>query len=399
MSRARKLMPWKRNAVIGGLIALIASACGGPPGQGKDDKDKAEDPVPVTVVAAQQKEVAIQANALGTVAAQNTVTVSPQVGGQLLSLHFDEGARVKQGQVLARIDARTAAANQAEAAAAVAQNQSLLATARANYQRANSPAYRQYVSQTDLETQRNQVAQYESAVAAAQAGLRAAQVQLQYTSVTAPISGVAGLRHVDAGNVVSAGSPLVTLTQTQPINVVFSLPERQLTALRQARAAGAIPVQVSERGMSTVLAADGQLDVIDNQISSDSGTFRARAVFANADEVLWPGQFVNVRMRLGTLADAVVVPTQAVQRGPEGDFVYVVENDAVRQQAVSVGVEVDDRHVQIAEGIKAGEQVVTEGQFRLKPGSKVIALAPGQTPPPPPEENTEDADKAAAAQG
>lgn len=392
MSRARKLMPWKRNAVVGGLLALLTSACGGPPDGGKKD-DKDQEPVPVTVVAAQQRSVDVVATALGTVAAQNTVTVSPQVGGQLLSLHFTEGGKVNQGQVLARIDARTNQASVAEAQAALRQNQAALATARANYERANSPAYRQYVSRTDLETQRNQVTQYEAAVAATQASLSAARVQLNHTAVASPISGIAGMRHVDAGNVVAAGTGLVTVTQTQPIQVVFNLAERQLGALRQARAAGKVPVEASERGAARALAADGALEVIDNQISADSGTFRARAVFPNTDDALWPGQFVNVRLRLGTIDDAVVVPAQAIQRGPDGDFVYVVENNAVRQQAVSVGVEVDDQHVQVSEGLKPNDQVVTEGQFRLKPGSKVIALAPGQAPPAPPAEDTEGKDK------
>ncbi|MBB1117279.1 efflux RND transporter periplasmic adaptor subunit [Stenotrophomonas sp. W1S232] len=384
MSRARKLLPWKRNAVVAGLLAVLASACGGPPGAGKDDKNKKEDaPVPVTVVAAEQRTVDVVATALGTVAAQNTVTVSPQVGGQLMSLHFTEGGKVTKGQVLARIDARSNQASVAEAEAALRQTQAALATARANYERANSPAYRQYVSKTDLDTQRNEVTRLEAAVAAAQASLGGARVQLQYTTVTSPINGIAGIRNVDAGNVVAAGTGLVTITQTQPIQVVFNLPERQLGALRQARAAGSVPVEVAERGAAKVLASDGSLDVIDNQISADSGTFRARAVFANDNDALWPGQFVNVRLRLGSIDNAVVIPAPAIQRGPDGDFVYVVQDDAVRQQKVTVGIEVDDRHVQVSDGLKAGDRVVTEGQFRLKPGSKVIALAPGQAPPAP----------------
>lgn len=392
MLRVSKQKPTVRAALLSLALVLGVSACGGKPGAGKGDgKDKEEQPpVPVTVVAAQQRDVDVQATALGTVAAQNTVTVSPQVGGQLLSLNFREGEPVSKGQVLARIDARTAQASYDEAAAAKRQNQALLATARANYARSSAPEYSQYVSRIDLDTQRNQVAQYESAVAAADAGMRAAQVQLQYTSVIAPISGIAGLRHVDVGNIVAAGTALVTLTQTQPIQVVFNLPESQLAAVRQASRDGKVPVVASERGASTALAEDGSVDVVDNLISTDSGTFRVRALFPNANEALWPGQFVNVRLRLGRLADAVVIPAQAVQRGPDGDFVYVLDGEVVRQQPVSVGVEVDDQNVQVSEGIKPGDRVVTEGQFRLKPGSKVIALAPGQTPPPPPADKDAD---------
>ena len=358
--------------------AAPAAAPGGAGGPGPGSAS-----VTVGAAHAQRGELPIVIDALGTVTPPVTATLVPQVSGVLTEVLFTEGQMVSKGQVLARIDARSNQASVAEAEAALRQNQAALATARANYERANSPAYRQYVSKTDLDTQRNEVTRLEAAVAAAQASLGGARVQLQYTTVTSPINGIAGIRNVDAGNVVAAGTGLVTITQTQPIQVVFTLPERQLGALRQARAAGSVPVEVAERGAAKVLASDGSLDVIDNQISADSGTFRARAVFANDNDALWPGQFVNVRLRLGSIDNAVVIPAPAVQRGPDGDFVYVVQDDAVRQQKVTVGIEVDDRHVQVSDGLKAGDRVVTEGQFRLKPGSKVIALAPGQAPPAP----------------
>jgi len=343
-------------------------------------------PVPVTVIEAARQDVPVYASALGTVAAMNTVTVSPQVGGQLISLNFKEGQAVKKGDLLAQIDPRTLQASYDEAAAAKRQNQAQLATARSNYQRSNSSEYRQYVAKTDLDTQRNQVAQFESAVAANEASMRAAQVQLQYTRVTAPISGIAGIRAVDAGNVVSAGTALVTLTQIQPIHVVFNLPERQLPDVRQAQQAGAVDIAALDRNDAHVLTDGGTLDVVDNQISNDSGTFRARALFDNADNALWPGQFVNVRMQLRTIAGGVVIPTQAVMRGPDGEYVYIVKPDStVGMQTVKSGVEVGDSQVQITEGLKGGERVVSEGQFRLKPGAKVTALKPGETPAAPTE--------------
>jgi len=230
------------------------------------------------------------------------------------------------------------------------------------------------------------VAQYESAVAANEASMRAAQVQLQYTRVTAPISGIAGIRAVDAGNVVSAGTAIVTLTQVHPIHVVFNLPERQLPDVRQAQQAGPVTIAALDRNDAHVLTDGGTLDVVDNQISSDSGTFRARALFDNKDNSLWPGQFVNVRMQLRTIAGGVVIPTQAVMRGPDGEYVYIVKPDnTVAMQTVKSGVEVGDSHVQVTEGLKGGERVVSEGQFRLKPGSKVTALKPGETPAAPTE--------------
>jgi multidrug efflux system membrane fusion protein len=361
---------------------------------GKEGQERNAGPVPVTVVDAARQDVPVYASALGTVAAMNTVTVSPQVGGQLISINFKEGQEVQKGDVLAQIDPRTLQASFDEAAAAKRQNQAQLATARSNYQRSNSPEYRQYVAKTDLDTQRNQVAQFESAVAANDASMRAAQVQLQYTKVTAPISGIAGIRAVDAGNIVSAGTALVTLTQIHPIHVVFNLPERQLPDVRQAQKAGPVTIAALDRNDSHVLTDGGTLDVVDNQISSDSGTFRARALFNNSDNSLWPGQFVNVRMQLRTIAGGVVIPTQAVMRGPDGEYVYIVKPDStVAMQTVKSGVEVGDSNVQITEGLKGGERVVSEGQFRLKPGSKVTALKPGETPAPP-----TDAELKAAAQ-
>ncbi len=385
-------------AVVG--VRLMGGKKGdaaGPAAEGRQGGDPANaGPVPVTVIDAVRQDVPVYASALGTVAAMNTVTVSPQVGGQLISLNFKEGQEVKKGDLLAQIDPRTLQASYDEAAAAKRQNQAQLATARSNYQRSNSPEYRQYVAKTDLDTQRNQVAQFESAVAANEASMRAAQVQLQYTRVTAPISGIAGIRAVDAGNIVSAGTALVTLTQIHPIHVVFNLPERQLPAVRQAQATGAVDIAALDRNDAHVLTDGGKLDVVDNQISSDSGTFRARALFDNEDNSLWPGQFVNVRMQLRTIAGGVVIPTQAVMRGPDGEYVYIVKPDStVAMQTVKSGVEVGDSQVQITEGLKGGERVVSEGQFRLKPGAKVTALKPGETPAAP----TEAELKAAQQQG
>jgi multidrug efflux system membrane fusion protein len=396
MSRFWKIVLLVIAVLVVGMVGMhmlrggtSSDAKGGPQaGAGKDGKDGQRDngPVPVTVIDAARQDVPVYASALGTVSAMNTVTVSPQVGGQLISLNFKEGQEVKQGDLLAQIDPRSLQASYDEAAAAKRQNEAQLATARSNYQRSNSVEYRQYVARTDLDTQRNQVAQYESAVAANEASMRAAQVQLQYTRVTAPISGIAGIRAVDAGNVVSAGTALVTLTQIHPIHVVFNLPERQLPEVRQAQQAGPVTIAALDRNDSHVLTDGGTLDVVDNQISSDSGTFRARALFNNTDNSLWPGQFVNVRMQLRMIAGGVVIPTQAVMRGPDGEYVYIVKPDnTVAMQTVKSGVEVGDSNIQITEGLKGGERIVSEGQFRLKPGSKVTALKPGETPAAPTE--------------
>ncbi|MBN8802917.1 MAG: efflux transporter periplasmic adaptor subunit [Lysobacteraceae bacterium SCN 69-123] len=359
-----------------------AQAAGG----GRGGGDRARDPVPVTVVAAERRNVPVYVTAQGTVAAYNTVTVSPQVGGELLSVDFKEGQAVKKGDLLARIDPRTFQAQYDQALASQRQNQALLATAQSNYERSNSEAYRQYVAQTDLTTLRNQVAQYQAAVAAAQATANQSRVQLGYTRIVSPIDGVAGIRAVDPGNVVSAGTAIVTLTQLQPIHVLFNLPEQQLDAVRAAQAKGPLEAATLDRAGGSVVNADGKLQVVDNQISATSGTFRLRAEFPNADQALWPGQFVNVRMKLDELPGAVVVPAEAVQRSSTGDFVYLVKpDDAVTLRDVVQGGQVDDSHVVISKGLQPGDKVVTEGQFRLKEGVKVIPLQPGQAPPEPTE--------------
>lgn len=390
---------WKVALSLGVLlvVAVVLVRCMGGDGEqrsfqggGGDGED--DGPVPVTVQAAERKDVPVYLTALGTATALNTVTVNPQVGGQLLEVNFREGQAVKRGDVLARIDPRSLQAAYDQAAASKQQNQAQLATAQSNYARSNDPAYRQYVSKFDLDTLANQVKQFTAAVAAADAQMREARVQLQYTRILSPLDGIAGIRGVDPGNIVSTSSQIVTITQVKPIYVTFDLPEKQLDPVRRAQAAGALATAALDRTDAHVVAGDGVLRVIDNQISSSSGTFRLRAEFPNADGALWPGQFVNVRLKLRELPDVVVVPAQAVARGANGDYVYLLKPDnTVEQRPVTQGEQVGDSRVVVTKGLAAGDRVVTEGQFRLKQGAKVNPLKPGQAPPEPTAEELEAA--------
>jgi len=388
--------------VVAGVgFRLMHKPAGGAASHGDEADKQAAEAVPVTVVPVVKQNVPVFQTALGTVQALNTVTVNPQVSGQLLSLHFTEGQPVKKGDVLAQIDPRTYQAAYDQAKAKQRQDEAMLSTARSNLTRSKDLAGKGYISKQDLDTLNNTSLQYAAAVAADEAAIRDAQVQLNYTKVVAPIDGLAGIRGVDPGNVVTPSSSIVTLTQLQPINVMFTLPEQNLDMVRKA-AQGASPLQVSalDRTDAHPIAGGGVLKVIDNQIDTSTGTFRLKSQFPNASNELWPGQFVNVQLLVNTVDGGLVIPAQAVQRGPDGDYVYQVQGDnTVKMQAVVVAGEVGDSHVMIGSGLKVGDQVVTEGQFRLKPGSKVKPLKPGEVPAAPTSAELEKANKDASKSG
>ena len=378
----------RRKIALIGVAAVLVALVGwrmfsnkAPSGAWQRGADN--DPVPVTVVAAVTQDVPVYLSALGTVQAFSTVTVNAQVSGQLKALHFAEGKEVKQGDLIAEIDPRTVQAALDQALARKKQDAAQLTASQSTLARYEELMKKNFVSAQDLENQRQTVRQQQALVAADDAAISSAQTQLSYTRISAPITGVAGIRQVDVGNLVSAnGTGIVTLTQIHPINILFALPEQNLESVRNAQAddsAGAEVVAFDRSDAHEI--AQGVLKVVDNQIDTATGTFKVKAQFTNADGSLWPGQFVNVRVKVRTVKGGIVVPATAVQRGPEGSYAYVLQADnSVQMKTVVPGGDAGNDTVLVSSGLASGERVVTEGQFRLKAGSKVTPLAPGEAP-------------------
>lgn len=338
-------------------------------------------PVPVSVKAAVQADVNVYTNALGTVSPVNTVTVRSRVDGQLVSVAFREGQMVKEGDLLAQIDPRPFQVQLAQAEGQLAKDEALLGNARADLERYRTLFQQDSIARQQLDTQAALVRQYEATLKADQAAIENAKLQLSYARITAPLSGRLGLRQIDPGNIVRSGDAngLVVITQVQPVNVVFPIPEDSLPpVIRKLRANERLPVEAYDRAGKLRLAT-GTLLTADNQIDPATGTIKLKAQFANADSALFPSQFVNVRMRVDVLKGAVVVPGAAIQRGTPGTFVYVV--DAERKASVrrvQLGP-VDGDNI-VVEGVQPGEAVVYDGAERLREGATVEL--PGDVTPP-----------------
>ena len=341
------------------------------------EKPKGPPPVPVSIALVTQRDVPQLVSGIGTVQPLNSVVLRPQVSGIITEVLFVEGQTVARGQLLARLDGRTIAANLHQAQAEQARNEAQLKAAKLDQARYDNLLALRAVSQQAVEQQTALVEQLNAAIAAGQATVAAQKVQLSYTQITSPISGRVGLRHIDPGNLVQAGDPrgLVSVTQVDPISVVFSLPQQLLPIMHPlVRGEAHAPVEAYDRD-GGVLLGEGQLTTLDNQVDPASGTVLLRAEFNNKDGALWPGQFVTVRIRIGVKMNALVVPVQAVKQGPQGAFVYRVREDRAELAPVHVGYS-NENVVVIEDGLSKGERIVVDGHSRLTPGAPVKWIDP-----------------------
>lgn len=339
-----------------------------------------ENRVPVTVARVTQESFPIYLDGLGTVQAYNSVLVNARVSGQIQEIRFQEGQEVRQGDVLAVIDPRIYQAQYDQAVAKQSQDEAQLANARITFDRNERLLARAVIDQQTYDTQKYLVAQLEATVQADQANIESQKTQLEYTQVTAPIAGRTGVRQVDVGNLVTANSAvnangasaIVVINQIQPIYVNFTLPQQDLSQIREALKQNFSPsVVVLDRNNSTVLSR-GNLAVVDNQIDSATATIRLKAVFKNTDDQLWPGQFVNVRLLSQIVSNGLVVPTQAVQLGPNGSYVYTVNASKRAMMRNVVTGPSENGYTLITSGLREDEWVVTEGHYRLEENSLVI---------------------------
>lgn len=330
-------------------------------------------PVPVRVASVTQGDFAIELKALGTVTAFNTVNVRSRVAGELIKVAFEEGQQVKAGQLLAVIDPRAYRTALLEAEGVLQENQAQLKNAEIDLARYRGLFAEDSIARQTLDTQQALVEQYRGSLKTNQAKVATARLNLDYTEVRAPISGRLGLRQMDVGNLVSSSDalPLVVITQTLPISVVFTLAEGDLPAvLKRARAGEALVVEAWDRGERLKLA-EGRLDSLDNQIDTATGTVRLKARFENAEEMLFPNQFVNVRLRVETRRQASLIPSAALQFGNRGSFVYVIDAaNKVQVRPITVGPS-DGQHTLVEQGVTLGERLVLEGTDRLRDGSQV----------------------------
>src|SRR6266404_4736229 len=367
-----------RNSRSAGSSADAAAP--GAPSKGKGGFTAGSIVVPVVVATAQRGDLPVYFNGLGTVTAFNTVTVRSRVDGQLTSIAFKEGQFVHEGDLLAQIDPRPFQVQLAQALGQLAKDQAQRRDAEVNLERFKLLFKEGVIPQQQLDTQAALVGQFDGAIVSDQAQINNAKLQLTYSHITAPISGRIGLRLVDVGNMVHATDTngLLVITQLQPISVIFSLPQDQLPqVVTKLRSGPQLPVEAYDRD-DTAKIATGKLQTIDNQIDVTTGTYKLKSIFSNEDNALFPNQFVNVHLLVDTKRDLTVVPAAAIQRGPQGTYVYAAGSDNTAKIRTVTIAQTTGNNVGLSAGLDPGDVVVIDGQDKLQDGTKINpSPAPG----------------------
>ncbi|HYX21817.1 MAG TPA: efflux RND transporter periplasmic adaptor subunit [Thermoanaerobaculia bacterium] len=356
----------------GAVLVALASGCA------RAAKTPPPELVPVKVGTVVQKPVPVQLRNVGSVIPYNTVAVRALVNGEILQVHFHEGQDVHRGDLLFQIDPRPYEAALAQAQGALARDRAQLENAQADVKRYADLVQKDYVTAQQYDAVRANAAAFAATVRADEAAVEKARLDVGYCAIRSPLEGRTGVVMVQAGNVVKANDAvLVTINQVEPVYVSVALPERELAEIRRRQAGGPLAVEAEEPSTGRLLAR-GELTFIDNTVDRTTGTITVKATFRNQDRVLWPGEFVNARITLATLPNAIVAPQGAVQNGQQGLYAYVLKADnTVEARPVTVGRTLSDGSV-IDQGLSAGERVVTDGQLRLRPGAKVEVL-PSET--------------------
>ena len=372
----------KGLAVLAASLALIAGGTGlwlsWPPAASPAAAESAPDAIPVTEGVVTAKDVPVLLSGIGTVQAFNTVTVKSRVDGAITSVDFTEGQEVEAGALLLQIDPRPYQAALAQAQAAKAKDEAQLQSAQADLDRYSQLVVKGFQTRQSYDQQKAMVAQLKAAIAGDEAQIEAAQLNLDYTRIRAPISGRLGARLVDIGNLIRAsdGTALVSITQLRPVFVSFTLPQQDFDEVRQQQLKAPLAVEAFSGDNQQQLSA-GRLTLIDNSIDAATGTIHLKAEFANADERLWPGEFVNARVILRIRHAVPTVPSPAVQEGPDGYVAYVIEpGDRVARRDIEVA-SIQDGIAAVTKGLSPGERVVVNGQYRLTNGARV---APAPAP-------------------
>jgi multidrug efflux system membrane fusion protein len=370
--RRRALLGIAGAAILGG--ALLAFFGAGPSAQEPKAPPRGPASVPVTIVTVAQQNIPFRLQAIGNVEPLSTVALKARVDGQIVDVNFKEGEEVRKGSVLFRIDPRPYEATLRQAEATQTRDVAQREQARSQERRYKELLEKNFVSKDAYSQFRTNADAAEAVAQASKAAVDSARLNLEYCTIRSPIDGYPGKIQIQMGNLVKANdtNPLVILNQVHPIYVSFAVPEQSLATLRIYMKKGLLSVDAGPPN-SDKIAASGTLVFVDNAVDSTTGTIKLRAQFANKDNALWPGQFVNVSVNLYEQKNVTVVPTQAVQTGPDGQFVYVVKPDMTTEVRKITVDRSDGANAIIATGLKAGEQVVTRGQLRLAPGVKVTA--------------------------